>query len=94
MICWELSDLDCKGNIEPAAIYYFHEATVVPPQGFISCTLEDGTESTCPFPAIIPPFSPYRDFSGCADTPEPSLGEVVMLRTKKVDEAGNEDCSI
>jgi hypothetical protein len=95
MICWEPVTLDCLNFPEPAPVVYHHEIALTPPQGFISCTLEDGTETMCPRPAPRPAFidvTTWPDPCLPADPPQPGIGEILWLRTTAIDAAGNEDC--
>ena len=91
MICWVPVTLDCSGEPE-IAVHYRHEVALIPPQGFIPCILDDGTESTCPLPAATPGFVTTPDTTECTMTPEPAVGEITFIRTTAIDAAGNEDC--
>jgi len=94
MICWQPVVLDCNGAPEPAPVTYQHEVALLPPQGFVACVV-DGVPTVCPLPAPLPRWTSAPDIDGgCAETPEPHMGETVMLRTTVVDEAGNLDCGL
>jgi hypothetical protein len=90
MICWNPVTTNCDGGPE-SAIIYRHKVALIPPQGFFPCTV-DGVETTCAEPAQAPVWveTPFTD--ECTAVPEPGPGELMLLRTTAIDEAGNEDC--
>jgi len=91
-MCWQPVVLDCNSGPE-SAVTYQHEVALLPPQDFVPCVL-DGQPTMCPLPAPLPRWTNVPDIGGgCAETPEPRLGEIVMLRTTVYDEAANPDCS-
>ena len=93
-MCWQPVALDCNGIPEPAPVTYQHEMALLPPQGFVACVL-DGQPGMCATPAPLPRWVSAPDVDGgCAETSEPRVGEIVMLRTTAVDEAGNLDCGL